>query len=31
MLMVTIVTAVNLGIQYNPVAVVCENDNKMLQ
>ncbi len=34
MLMVTIVTAgitVNLGVQYNPVAVVSENYNKMLQ
>ncbi len=34
MLMVTIVTAgitVNLGLQYKSVAVVSENDNKMLQ
>ncbi len=34
MLMVTIVNAgitLNLDIQYNPVAVVSENDNKMLQ
>ncbi len=34
MLTVTIVTGgitVNLGIQYNPVAVASENDNKMLQ
>ncbi len=34
MLTVTIVTdgiTVNLGIQYNPITVASENDNKMLQ
>ncbi len=31
MLTVTIVLTVNLGLQYNPVAVVGENYTKMLQ